>query len=74
MLAGQRLLQRRRGAGLRGHGHLYRSSPRRKPPAPTPSAASSPWRTLIDDAENDRYTCPAGEHLTKGKVRSGPPR
>ena len=22
------------------------------------------------DAENDRYTCPAGEHLTKGKVRS----
>ena len=23
-----------------------------------------------DDAENDRYTCPAGEHLTKGKVRS----
>jgi transposase len=22
------------------------------------------------DAKNDRYTCPAGEHLTKGKVRS----
>ena len=25
---------------------------------------------FIDDAENDRYTCPAGKHLTKGKVRS----
>ena len=25
---------------------------------------------FIYDAENDRYTCPAGEHLTKGKVRS----
>ncbi len=25
---------------------------------------------FIDDAENDRYTCPAGEHLTRGKVRS----
>src|SRR5271168_793080 len=23
---------------------------------------------FIYDAENDRYTCPAGEHLTKGKV------
>ena len=25
---------------------------------------------LIYDAENDRYTCPAGQRLTKGKVRS----
>ena len=25
---------------------------------------------FIYDAENDRYTCPAGEFLTKGKVRS----
>ena len=25
---------------------------------------------FIYDAENDRYTCPAGERLTKGKVRS----
>jgi len=25
---------------------------------------------FIYDAENDRYTCPAGEHLTKGKARS----
>src|SRR5271169_5230084 len=25
---------------------------------------------FIYDAENDRYTCPAGEPLTKGKVRS----
>jgi hypothetical protein len=25
---------------------------------------------FIYDAENDRYTCPAGEYLTKGKVRS----
>ena len=25
---------------------------------------------FIYDAENDRYTCPAGKHLTKGKVRS----
>jgi AcrR family transcriptional regulator len=25
---------------------------------------------FIYDTENDRYTCPAGEHLTKGKVRS----
>jgi len=25
---------------------------------------------FIYDAVNDRYTCPAGEHLTKGKVRS----
>ena len=25
---------------------------------------------FVYDAENDRYTCPAGEHLTKGKVRS----
>ncbi|WP_085035246.1 IS1182 family transposase [Ensifer aridi] len=25
---------------------------------------------FIYDAENDRYTCPAGEHLTRGKVRS----
>jgi hypothetical protein len=29
--------------------------------------------TVVDfvyDAENDRYTCPAGEHLTKGKGHS----
>ena len=25
---------------------------------------------FIYNAENDRYTCPAGKHLTKGKVRS----
>ena len=25
---------------------------------------------FIYDAESDRYTCPAGERLTKGKVRS----
>ena len=25
---------------------------------------------FIYDTENDRYTCPAGKHLTKGKVRS----
>ena len=25
---------------------------------------------FIYDAENDRYTCPAGEFLTKGKIRS----
>jgi transposase len=25
---------------------------------------------FVYDAENDRYTCPAGEHLTKGKARS----
>jgi hypothetical protein len=25
---------------------------------------------FVYDAENDRYTCPAGQHLTKGKVRS----
>src|SRR4029077_6073217 len=25
---------------------------------------------FIFDAENDRSTCPAGEHLTKGKARS----
>jgi transposase len=25
---------------------------------------------FIYEAENDRYTCPAGEHLTRGKVRS----
>ncbi|WOS61685.1 IS1182 family transposase [Sinorhizobium fredii] len=25
---------------------------------------------FIYDAETDRYTCPAGEHLTRGKVRS----
>jgi hypothetical protein len=27
-------------------------------------------RDFIYDAENDRYTCPAGEFLTRGKVRS----
>ena len=25
---------------------------------------------FVYDADNDRYTCPAGKHLTKGKVRS----
>ncbi len=25
---------------------------------------------FIYDAEQDHYTCPAGQHLTKGKVRS----
>src|SRR3712207_506282 len=26
---------------------------------------------FVYDAQHDRYTCPAGHHLTKGKVRSG---
>ena len=51
-------------------GPFYRSSPRRKPPA-TQSAASSPWRTLSTTPRTIATpTCPAGEHLTKGKVRS----
>jgi hypothetical protein len=25
---------------------------------------------FIYDVENDRYTCPAGKHLTRGKMRS----
>ena len=28
---------------------------------------------FIYDAEKDRYTCPAGEHLTKGQAAVGPP-
>lgn len=27
-------------------------------------------RRLADDAENDRYTCPTGNYLTKGRMRS----
>jgi Transposase DDE domain len=46
------------------------------PVIPKTQTSSNPKRGLftvadfIYDAENDRYTCPAGEHLTKGKVRS----
>jgi len=29
-----------------------------------------PGQDFVYDAEHDRYTCPAGQHLTKGKVRS----
>ena len=29
---------------------------------------------FIDDAENDRYTCPAGEHTAQGKGALRPPR
>ena len=64
----QRLLQRRRGAGLRGHGHSTGH--------PQDANLRNAKRGLftgadfIYDAENDRYTCPAGERLTKGKVRS----
>ena len=65
----QRLLQRRRGAGLRGHGH----STGHPQDANLPGNAKRGLFTVADfiyDAENDRYTCPAEEHLTKGKVRS----
>jgi hypothetical protein len=64
----QRLLQRRRGAGLRGHGHSTCL-----PKTQTSGNAKRGLFIVADfiyDAENDRYTCPAGEHLTKGKVRS----
>jgi transposase len=46
------------------------------PVIPRTQTSGNPKRGLfsgadfIDDAENDRYTCPAGQHLTKGKVRS----
>ena len=46
------------------------------PVIPKTQTSGNPKRGLftvadfIYDAENDRYTCPAGEHLTKGKVRS----
>ena len=64
----QRLLQRRRGAGLRGHRHSTGH-----PQTQTSGNAKRDLFTVADfiyDAENDRYTCPAGEHLTKEKVRS----
>ena len=46
------------------------------PVIPKTQTSGNPKRGLftvadfIYDAENDRYTCPAGEHLTKGKARS----
>ena len=46
------------------------------PVIPKTQTSGNPKRGLftvadfIYDAENDRYTCPAGERLTKGKVRS----
>ena len=46
------------------------------PVVPKTQTSGNPKRGLftvadfIYDAETDRYTCPAGEHLTKGKVRS----
>ena len=46
------------------------------PVIPKTQTSGNPKRGLftvadfIYDDENDRYTCPAGEHLTKGKVRS----
>jgi transposase len=46
------------------------------PVIPKTQTSGNPKRGLfsgtdfIYDAENDRYTCPAGQHLTKGKVRS----
>ena len=46
------------------------------PVIPKTQTSGNPKRGLftvadfIYDAESDRYTCPAGEHLTKGKVRS----
>ena len=48
---------------------FYRSSPRRKPSG-NPKRGLFTVADFVYDAENDRYTCPAGEHLTKGKVRS----
>jgi hypothetical protein len=47
------------------------------PLIPKTQTSGNPKRGLftvadfIYDVENDRYTCPAREHLTKGKVRSG---
>jgi len=46
------------------------------PCVPKSQTSNNPNRGLfsgqdfIYDAQNDRYTCPAGEHLTKGAVRS----
>src|SRR5262249_38620520 len=46
------------------------------PCVPKTQTSNNPNRGLfsgldfIYDAEHDRYTCPAGEHLTKGAVRS----
>ncbi len=63
-----RLLQRRPGIGLRGH--------RRAALHPQDADYGNAKRGLftvadfIYDAENDRYTCPAGKFLTRGKVRS----
>src|SRR4029077_18861800 len=48
---------------------FYRSSPRRKPSGNAKRGLFT-VADFIYDAENDRYTCPAGERLTKGKVRS----
>ena len=46
------------------------------PCVPKTQTSNNPNRGLfsgqdfIYDAQHDRYTCPAGEHLTKGAVRS----
>src|SRR3546814_16669230 len=50
----------------------------RLPPGSTRTDTLFPYTTLfrstgqdfLYDDENDRYTCPAGQYLTKGKVRS----
>ena len=63
-----RLFQRRPGAGLRRHGHC---AGRAQDPNLWQRQARPIHRAdFIYDAENDHYTCPAGEHLTKGKARS----
>lgn len=53
--------------GLRGHGHSALH------PQDATSGAKRGLFTVADfiyDAGSDRYTCPAGKHLAKGKVRS----
>ena len=64
-----RLLQRRRGAGLRGHRQFCPVIPKTQTSGNTKRGLFT-VADFIYDAENDRYTCPAGKHLTKGKVRS----
>ena len=63
-----RLLQRRRGTGLRGHRHCALHS--QDTDICQRQARPLHLADFIYDAEKDRYTCPAGKHLTKGKVRS----
>ena len=64
----QRLLQRRRGAGLRGDGryadHSEAANLRRQGDGRFGEA------DFIYDAREDVYHCPAGEHLTKGNGMS----